>query len=545
MSQNNITAKRIEKAPIEEIRFIKGEETIVESYPSYLIDESKISGGHAEWLFFPKNEEEIASIIQKAKEEEILITVSAARTGIVGSAVPFGGAVLSLEKMDQIIGLGFDEDTNKWFVRVQPNITLNEINDIVQLKKFENNQSIPPEKNWVEKFREEKVYYYPLDPTEMTCSIGGTIAANASGARSFKLGPTRDWIRRIRVILGTGDVLDIKRGDFKAVNGVFTIKTSEEEIKINLPDYEMPLAKNAAGLYSKEDMDLIDLFIGSEGIFGVITDADIWLTEYKSQISNVAFFEDEEDSIDFVNKLRKLEEFKPEFIEFFDDNALTLLRNKQNEDPKFVNMPTISDKFKAAISFDLPYSDEYLEKYFSLIGKMLEESNSSLEKTWSAYEERELARFKHFRHAVPEIVNNIIAERKKVYPSIHKLGTDMSVEDEYLKEMMNFYHQILIEEGLDYVQWGHIGDNHIHVNILPNNMEELEKGKNIYKKFAEKAVSFGGSVSAEHGIGKIKHDYLKIMYGEEGINQMRIVKMSIDPDCVFNCGNIFGRGVPT
>ena len=151
MSQNNITAKRIEKAPIEEIRFIKGEETIVESYPSYLIDESKISGGHAEWLFFPKNEEEIASIIQKAKEEEILITVSAARTGIVGSAVPFGGAVLSLERMDQIIGLGFDEDTNKWFVRVQPNITLNEINDIVQLKKFENNQSIPPEKNWVEK----------------------------------------------------------------------------------------------------------------------------------------------------------------------------------------------------------------------------------------------------------------------------------------------------------------------------------------------------------------------------------------------------------
>ena len=82
----------------------------------------------------------------------------------------------------------------------------------------------------------------------------------------------------------------------------------------------------------------------------------------------------------------------------------------------------------------------------------------------------------------------------------------------------------------------------MHVNILPRNMEDLEKGKRIYKNFAEKAVSFGGSVSAEHGIGKIKQEYLKIMYGEEGINQMRVVKMSIDPYCVFNCGNIFGRG---
>jgi len=542
MSQNVIIAEKLDVIPFDKIRSVKGEMIISESYPSYLVDESKISGGHAEWLFFPNDENEIAAITQKVKEEETMITVSAARTGIVGSAVPFGGAVLSLERMDKILGLGYDDEVEKWFVRVQPSIALNKINDIVKLKKFEDHHNIPPEKNWVEKFRDEPTHYYPVDPTEMTASIGGTIAANASGARSFKYGPTRAWIRRLRVILGSGDALDIKRGDYKAVDGTFIIKTSGEELVIKIPNYDMPRAKNAAGLYTEENMDLIDLFIGSEGIFGVITEIDIWITEYTHQISNVAFFENESDSIEFVQKLRSHDDFKPDFIEFFDDNALTLLRDKQKEDPKFVNMPVISDNVKSAISFDLPYSEENLENYITIIGKMLEESNSSLEKTWSGYEERELARFKHFRHAVPEIVNNIIVERKKEYPSIHKLGTDMSVVDEHLEEMMNFYHQTLQEEGLEYVQWGHIGSNHVHVNILPRNMEDLEKGKKIYKRFAEKAVSFGGSVSAEHGIGKIKQEYLIIMYGEEGINQMRVVKMSIDPDCVFNCGNIFGRG---
>ena len=543
MTQNVIIAEKLETAPIEEIRSVKGEIIISESYPSYLVDESKISGGYAEYLFFPNNESEIASIVQKIKEEEIMITVSAARTGIVGSAVPFGGAVLSLERMDKVLGLGYDEENEKWFVRVQPSIALNEINDIVKFKKFDDNQSIPPEKKWVEKFRDVPTQYYPVDPTEMTASIGGTIAANASGARSFKYGPTRSWIRRIRVVLGSGEVLDIKRGEYRAINSTFVIKTSNEDLEIKIPDYKMPRAKNAAGLISGHDVDLIDLFIGSEGLFGVISEVDVWLKDYTSQISNVAFFREESDAIDFVIKLRDNEEVKPEFIEFFDNNALDLLRNKQKEDPKFVNMPSISQSIKTAISFDLPYSEEDMDKNFNAIGKILEECNSSLEKTWSGYEERELVRFKHFRHAVPEIVNNTIAERKKDYPDIHKLGTDMSVEDAHIKEMMNFYHQTLIEEKLEYVMWGHIGDNHVHVNILPRNMEELQKGKEIYKKFAEKAVSFGGSVSAEHGIGKIKHEYLKIMYGEEGIQQMRVVKMSIDPDCVFNCGNIFGKEV--
>jgi len=539
VSENIIKALELEEVPFEEIRSIQGEKIIDKSYPSYLVDESKISGGKAEWLFFPNTEQEISTIIKKMREEKQKITISAARTGIVGSAVPFGGSVLALEKMDKIIGIGLDDDEKRWFVRVQPAISLSDINEFVKTKKFIVSQSIPKEENYVQKFCEDCVYYYPVDPTEMTASIGGTIGANASGARTFKYGATREWTKRIRIILATGEVLDIPRGKYKAKDGKFIIQSCGKDHIVEIPTYNMPTAKNAAGLFAEPDMDLIDLFIGSEGIFGVITEADIWIKEYEPHMSNVAFFVNEKDAINFVKKIRTSDKLKPDFIEYFDNNALTLLRNKQKEDPKFVNMPPIREDIKTAISFDVFYSEEILVDYFAEIEKILEECNSSLADTWSAYEEREIDRFKHFRHAVPEIVNNIIAERKKQYPAIHKLGTDMSVEDQHLADMMEFYHSTMAEVGLEYVVWGHIGDNHVHVNILPRNMEDLELGKQLYKKFAKKAVEFGGSVSAEHGIGKIKHEYLEIMYGIEGVNQMRAAKNVLDPDGVFNAGNIF------
>ncbi|GAH38887.1 unnamed protein product, partial [marine sediment metagenome] len=274
------------------------------SYPSYLVDESKISGGNAEWLFFPTTENEIVSIINKMKEENKMITISAARTGIVGSAVPFGGAVMSLERMNEVIGIGFDEDAQRWFLRCQPSMSLDEINEYIKLKKCSQNQSIPPESDWAEKFMEVCTMYYPMDPTEMTASLGGTICANASGARSFKYGPTRDWVRRIRVVLGTCEVLNITRGKYLAEDGIFIVKTAGKELIIKTPYYHMPKAKNAAGLFTEPNMDLIDLFIGSEGIFGIITEADIWIKEYNAQMSSVGFFKNEEDAIDFVKLLR-------------------------------------------------------------------------------------------------------------------------------------------------------------------------------------------------------------------------------------------------
>ena len=140
---------------------------------------------------------------------------------------------------------------------------------------------------------------------------------------------------------------------------------------------------------------------------------------------------------------------------------------------------------------------------------------------------------------MPEAVNLLIDERKRSNAELTKLGTDMSVPDEHLEAVIAMYNAGLRENGLESVIFGHIGNNHVHVNILPNSIEEYDRGKSLYLTWARQIVELGGSVSAEHGIGKIKVAFLKLMYGEEGIAQMRALKRLFDPEMALNVGNLF------
>jgi D-lactate dehydrogenase (cytochrome) len=88
--------------------------------------------------------------------------------------------------------------------------------------------------------------------------------------------------------------------------------------------------------------------------------------------------------------------------------------------------------------------------------------------------------------------------------------------------------------------FGHIGNNHIHVNIIPNTLAEYQNGKELYLKWAHAVVEMGGTVSAEHGVGKLKTALLREMYGENGIGEMRSVKELFDPDNLLGRGNLFG-----
>jgi D-lactate dehydrogenase (cytochrome) len=136
-------------------------------------------------------------------------------------------------------------------------------------------------------------------------------------------------------------------------------------------------------------------------------------------------------------------------------------------------------------------------------------------------------------------VNLYVAGLKKEIPEITKLGTDMSVPDERLAEVYDLYGSGLAREGLDSVIFGHIGNNHLHVNILPKTQDEYERGKALYADWASRVVAMGGSVSAEHGIGKIKVQLLKEMYGDAGIEEMRRLKELFDPDYILGRGNLF------
>ena len=157
-------------------------------------------------------------------------------------------------------------------------------------------------------------------------------------------------------------------------------------------------------------MDLIDLFIGSEGILGIITEVDLWITQKHAGLPNVMFFTTEDDSISFVEKLREDKDLAAEYIEFFDENSFRLLKSKQDSNPALANLSTIPSDAKTAIFFEIPYTEDQLEEIIVRLDEIAESCHSSIDSCWSAFDDVEKENFKAIRHAVPEIVNDIIGQ---------------------------------------------------------------------------------------------------------------------------------------
>jgi len=492
-----------------------------DSCGQYLCDESRLAGGNAHRIFFPETAADVAEIVKYCLTHLTPYTVYGKGTGITGGAVPFGGVVIALEKMKNMEHISLDRDSGRFFIKTGPCATLSDLKDLLKRKEYC-------------EFSGHELFY-PVDPTEMGASIGGTVATNASGASSFRYGPTRNWVRSLEIVLPDGAIINVKRGEhFADSSGMLSVNGK----RLAIPDIHMPQCKNAAGLYSRPGMDLIDLFIGSEGILGTITGVELWLERKLPSISVIKFLESESIAFDFVEALRKSTEFKPVFIEYVDERGMDLLRKKRKNDTSSINIPDIGEDLRTAVFFDLLLDGMDIPMAAEIIGRI--ENGLGIEdgKSWCAWEDIETERIRAFRHALPETVNTAISEIKKTHPAIHKLGTDLAVPSEKFREMSAFYHGLLDESGLKYVAFGHIGDDHLHINIIPENEDELRKGFDIYKKLAAKAVELKGTVSAEHGIGKIKRNYLIEMYGEKGISEMAGVKSFLDPQWLLNRNNM-------
>lgn len=491
----------------------------------YIYDESRLAGGNADRIFFPENIEEISDVVKHCREQSIPFTIYGKGTGITGGCVPFGGFVISLEKLNRIGDLGYDEAKSKFFLEVQAAVTLTEIKDFLQKKGYSG-------------ICEDELTY-PVDPTEMSASIGGTVATNASGASSFKYGATRNYVKSLKIVLPDGKIVKINRGESFADDSGF-VKIGEKRFAI--PDIKMPECKNAAGFYSKEHMDLIDIFIGSEGVLGIVAGVEIWLEKKHPSISVIKFLQNSRSAFQFVSELKKHKYLHPLFIEYIDECGLEMLRIKKENDRASINIPEIDNKYGAAVFFDILLDSYRIDEVCKMIMEIEHRINADDNFSWCGWENIEIERIKAFRHALPETVNTLISEIKKTVPEIHKLGTDMAVPEEAFEIFSDFYLGLLKKSGLKYVIFGHIGDNHLHINIIPENTDQLKAGYEIYKTLAKKAVEFKGTVSAEHGIGKIKHSYLIEMYGENGVNEMKRVKVFFDPEFLLNRNNMFKCG---
>ena len=516
----------------------------------FLRDESRKVGA-ADSISFPTTEEEVRGIMAEANARHLPVTFQGGRTGITAGAVPSGGHILNLNRMNRITGLRFDPVNDRFSVAVQPGVVLADLRAALEKQEFDTAGWMPPSLEALNSLRSHLPVFFPPDPTESTATIGGMMACNASGARTFKYGPTRKYVESLRVVFADGSTATVRRGQQRAVERNFALLCDNgRKIEGSLPSYSLPPVKNAAGYFAEDDMDLVDLFIGSEGTLGVIVGAELSLINAPAlEWGVMAFFKSERDALIFVRLVREdimemhapVVGLRPAAIEFIDSHALDLLRSKKSQYDILADMPELPAQFHTGVYVEFHGDNEAeLVAAVETLSEIMAKCGGDESATWTAMDEREMKRLHDFRHAVPETVNLVIDERRRKEPALTKLGTDMAVGDGDLEKVMALYHSALAATSLQYVMFGHVGDNHIHVNVLPTTMEEYEVGKAIYLGWAREVIHhMGGTVSAEHGIGKLKVALLKEMYGEEGVRQMRAVKQAFDPEFRLNRGNLF------
>jgi len=444
--------------------------------PAYLEDASGYRG-YADRVIIPADEAGVSAALREASQTGVPVTIAGAGTGVTGARVPQGGWVLSLEKFTRL-------DIHDGYAIAGAGVLLRDLHAAAQSSR----------------------QFYPPDPTETSASIGGTIATNASGSRSFKYGATRRWIERLRVVLADGRVLDVGRGD-----------------PIDFDPGTLPLprvTKNTAGYLLRPGMDWIDLFTGSEGTLGVVTEARLKLLPAAAAVlGGVVFFPTDDLALDAVDDWRA--NASPRMLEYFDEPSLALLRTR---------FPEIPAGARAAILFEqeldaIDDADAWLPRI---------EAAHGLDESWLADSPADRERFRRFRHALPELVNDTVRRNGTL-----KMGTDHAVPIDRGREMLAYYRHRLNEEFPDrHVIFGHIGDAHLHVNILPSS-EDSDRATALLAEFARQAVALGGTVSAEHGLGKRKAHLLALQYAPEHREAMVAVKRRLDPQNILGRGTLF------
>jgi FAD/FMN-containing dehydrogenase len=307
-------------------------------------------------------------------------------------------------------------------------------------------------------------------------------------------------VRALRVALASGEMLELKRGD--------------------KPPFEIPVLpesgakKNTAGYYLRAGSGYIDLFIGSEGTLGVVTQAELALLPAPSSLfTGVVFFASDDEALAAVDRWRPTPGLR--MLEYLDGGSLDLLR------PRFPEIPAAA---RACVLIEREGEDA------DWLG-----DSPGMEDSWFATSAVDRERFRRFRHALPESVNDLVRQRK-----LTKMGSDFAVPIDRNREMLRIYRETLDREFPgQYVIFGHIGDAHLHVNILPASEEEWKRAGELMTEFAREAFALGGTVSAEHGLGKRKRHLLDIQYSTQEIEQMKSVKRRLDPAWILGRGTLF------
>lgn len=506
----------------------------------FLEDAAHYYGGHAAGVAFPRSEGEVAALVRSGAR---LLPIGA-QSSLTGGATPMGDLLVNTTRLAEIVHVGADS------VRVQAGVVLSTLQESLA----------------------RAGRYYPPAPTYDGACVGGTIATNASGAATFKYGSTRGWVDALTVVLACGEVLEIERGQVLAdPAGFFEIEMAGRVARVPIPGYRMPeVPKRSAGYFAAPGMDLIDLLVGSEGTLGIVVEATLRLVaERPNTCLALVPCPTEAGAVALVGRLRRESietrrardargldvsaieqmdrrclqmlcedgEDRKHAVRFPDGTAMALL--VQVELPREVTAERAFEQIAAATDPGAP--DTPLIRFCRLLAEA------------RVFDDTEMAmpgdrgraqQFFDLREAVPSAVKHRIGVAKQtVGASIEKTAGDMIVPFPCFAEMLAIYQEGFGRRGLDFAIWGHISDGNVHPNVLPRSVAEMHAGREAILEFGREVVARGGCPLAEHGVGRspLKQQLLRLLYGDDGIDEMRAVKRALDPEWKLSPGVLFSR----
>jgi D-lactate dehydrogenase (cytochrome) len=495
----------------------------------YLEDAAHFTGGRADAIGRPRTEDEVSDLLRSASR----VLPVGAQSSVTGGATPDGGLVLSTERLTSIQESGQDH------FRVGAGVPLATLQNLLA----------------------ERGRWYAPTPTFTGAFLGGVVSTNAAGAATFKYGTTRAWTDGLTVVLACGQVLDIVRGETTAdATGAFEIRCPHGVHHVQIGTYRMPdVPKCSAGYFAAPGMDLIDLFIGSEGTLGVVVDATVRVLPARPAVAMALVpVGAEAEALALVEELRRESRttwasgdprgIDVAAIESLDRRCLAIIREDgvarqqdvsipaptavaliiQVELPAGTTSEAARDQIADVRSASVP--DSAVGRFCRLLDRrgLFDDTEMAL-----PGDLRRAEAFLAVREAAPVGVNRRGGEAKRlVDPRIEKTAADMVVPFDRFSEMSAIYRDGFERRGLDYAIWGHVSDGNVHPNVIPRSYADVVAGREAILEFGREAARLGGCPLAEHGVGRsqLKQALLREFYGAGAIAEMRGVKHALDPD---------------
>ncbi len=471
---------------------VKASEGPVQSAPvcdeaileAYRYDASPVVGS-PDALVRPNSGEEAADWLAQASSQGISVTPSALRSSTTGAGLAPSGWAMSCERL---VGIESIDPERKRAV-VSAGTVLREFKDAVEAQGL----------------------FYPPDPTsERECSIASTVACDASGARTYRYGGTDRW--------GTGDEDALPDGSLRWFGS-------------------RDVDKDAAGYAGLRDP--VQLICGSEGTLGFITKVEVRLIDKPPAFTaGLAFFGDVGSALAFVGLAREQDRrgigVRPRCLELLDAGCLEIMRAQGSG----VALPAGAG---ASVFFEQEHELGGEEAVFEAWWALLEESPGSMpDDTVVATDRARQDELRLLRHAVPATLNE--EGRSHAHAGGRKISTDWAVPFEQLPGLVQTFDGWLAEARIDRaLRYGHVGNGHPHYNLIVKDHAEFERAEAVVHRMCAAACEVGGTITAEHGIGKVKLPFVKYRFDELDLATMRAVKSVFDPKGIMAPGNIFPR----